>query len=195
MQRSVRGQTQEDQLTNEHLRTIEEEINRIARILRELLDFSRPDPVGQMVEVNAVIQSLEILLAQNLREQQVTLRVLLDPEIPQVRISGDHLKQVLLNLVRNAEDAMPNGGLLTIHTGQVSEGITISVTDTGCGIAAEHVPYLFDPFFTTKADQGGMGLGLSVLYGIITNAGGRIEVESGIGKGSTFRVTLPTYKV
>jgi signal transduction histidine kinase len=192
---SVRGQTQEDQLTNEHLRTIEEEINRIARILRELLDFSRPDPVGQMVEVNAVIQSLEILLAQNLREQQVTLRVLLDPEIPQVRISGDHLKQVLLNLVRNAEDAMPNGGLLTIQTDQVSEGITISVTDTGCGIAAEHVPYLFDPFFTTKADQGGMGLGLSVLYGIITNAGGRIEVESEVGKGSTFRVTLPTYKV
>jgi signal transduction histidine kinase len=191
----LRGQTQEDQLTNGHLRTIEEEINRIARILRELLDFSRPDPVGQMVEVNAVIQSLELLLAQNLREQQVTLRVLLDPEIPQVRISGDHLKQVLLNLVRNAEDAMPSGGLLTIQTGQVSEGIEISVTDTGCGIAAEHVPYLFDPFFTTKADQGGMGLGLSVLYGIITNAKGRIEVESEVGKGSTFRVTLPTYKV
>jgi signal transduction histidine kinase len=191
----LRGQTQEDQLTNGHLRTIEEEINRIARILRELLDFSRPDPVGQMVEVNAVIQSLELLLAQNLREQQVTLRVLLDPEIPQVRISGDHLKQVLLNLVRNAEDAMPSGGLLTIQTGQVNEGIEISVTDTGCGIAAEHVPYLFDPFFTTKADQGGMGLGLSVLYGIITNANGRIEVESEVGKGSTFRVTLPTYKV
>ena len=114
--------------------------------------------------------------------------------VPQVRISGDHLKQVLLNLVRNAEDAMPNGGLLTIQTGQIGEGTEISVADTGCGIAAEHVTYLFDPFFTTKADQGGMGLGLSVLYGIIKNAGGHIDVESEVGKGSTFRVTLPAHK-
>jgi signal transduction histidine kinase len=190
----LRGQTQEDHLTNGHLKTIEEEINRIARILRELLDFSRPDPVEQMVEVNTVIQSLELLLAQNLRERQITLRVLLDPAVPQVRISGDHLKQVLLNLVRNAEDAMPNGGLLTIQTGQIGEGTEISVADTGCGIAAEHVTYLFDPFFTTKADQGGMGLGLSVLYGIIKNAGGHIDVESEVGKGSTFRVTLPAHK-
>jgi signal transduction histidine kinase len=189
----LRSQTQEDHLTNGHLKTIEEEINRIARILRELLDFSRPDPVEQMVEVNAVIQSLELLLAQNLREKHIALRVLVDPEVPQVRISGDHLKQVLLNLVRNAEDAMPSGGLLTIQTNEVGEGIEISVADTGCGIATEHISYLFDPFFTTKADQGGMGLGLSVLYGIIKNAGGRIEVESEVGKGSTFRVILPAY--
>jgi signal transduction histidine kinase len=190
----LRSQAQEDHLTNEHLKTIEEEISRIARILRELLDFSRPDPVQQMVEVNAVIESLEFLLGQNLREKQIALSVTLDPAVPQVRISGDHLKQVLLNLVRNAEDAMPSGGLLTIQTSQVGDGTEIRVTDTGCGIATEHLSYLFDPFFTTKAEQGGMGLGLSVIYGIIKNADGHIEVESEVDKGSTFRVILPAHK-
>jgi signal transduction histidine kinase len=134
------------------------------------------------------------LLAQNLQEQHIALSVVLSPEVPQVRISTDHLKQVLLNLVRNAEDAMPDGGRLRIETAQVGAGVEVSVTDTGCGIVAEHIPYLFDPFFTTKAEQGGMGLGLSVLYGLVKNAGGHIEVESEVGKGSTFRVLLPTHQ-
>jgi signal transduction histidine kinase len=106
-------------------------------------------------------------------------------------MSADHLKQVLLNLVRNAEDAMPSGGYLKIQTAPADGGMEVSVTDSGCGIAQEHIPYLFDPFFSTKADQGGMGLGLSVLYGIIKNAQGHVEVESEVGKGSTFRVILP----
>jgi two-component system, NtrC family, sensor kinase len=147
-----------------------------------------------MVDVNAVIQSLEFLLAQNLQEKQIALSVMLDPAVPQVQMSPDHLKQVLFNLVRNAEDAMPSGGHLRIQTTPADAGVEVSIADSGCGIAAEHIPYLFDPFFTTKADQGGMGLGLSVLYGILKNAHGRIEVESEVGKGSTFRVIFPTCK-
>ena len=85
---------------------------------------------------------------------------------------------------------MPSGGRLMIQTALADAGMEVSVSDSGCGIAPEHIPYLFDPFFTTKADQGGMGLGLSVIYGIIKNAHGHIEVESEIGKGSTFRVIL-----
>jgi two-component system NtrC family sensor kinase len=104
------------------------------------------------------------------------------------------LKQVLFNLVRNAEDAMPSGGHLKIQTAPAEAGVEVSITDSGCGIAQEHIPYLFDPFFTTKADQGGMGLGLSVLYGIVKNAHGRIEVESEVGKGSTFLVILAACK-
>jgi signal transduction histidine kinase len=96
-----------------------------------------------------------------------------------------------LNLVRNAEDAMPEGGELVIQTARVNGDIEVRLTDTGCGISPEHLPYLFDPFFTTKAQQGGMGLGLSVSYGIIKNAQGHIEVESEAGKGSMFRVFLP----
>ena len=190
----MRHQTQESDQTNGHLKTIEEEINRIARILRELLDFSRPSPIEQLVDVNAVIQSLEFLLVHNLQEKQIALSVVLDPAGPQVRMSGDHLKQVLFNLVRNAEDAMPDGGHLKIQTTPAETGIEVSITDSGCGIAPEHIPYLFDPFFSTKTDQGGMGLGLSVIYGLIKNAHGRIVVESEVGKGSTFRVILPAYE-
>jgi signal transduction histidine kinase len=187
----MRNQTPEDTQNNGHLKTIEEEISRIARILRELLDFARPSSVDQMVDVNMVIQNLELLLAQNLQEKQIALSIVLDPAAPRVKLSADYLKQVLFNLLRNAEDAMPNGGHLRIQTAPVLEGMEISVTDTGCGIAPEHIPHLFDPFFTTKADQGGMGLGLSVLYGLIKSANGHIEVESEVGKGSTFRVILP----
>ncbi len=190
----LRNQSHEDDLTNEHLKMIEEEINRIARILRELLDFSRPSPIEQMVDVNAVIQSLEFLLAQNLQEKHIALSVMLDPTIPLVQMSPDHLKQVLFNLVRNAEDAMLGGGHLRIQTSPADAGMEVSISDSGCGIAPEHIPYLFDPFFTTKADQGGMGLGLSVIYGIIKNAHGHIEVESKVGKGSTFRVILAACK-
>jgi signal transduction histidine kinase len=187
----MRNQTHEDNQSNGHLKTIEEEINRIARILRELLDFSRPSRVEQIVDVNTVIQSLEFLLAQNLQEKRIALSVVLDPAVPRVGLSADHVKQVLFNLLRNAEDAMPSGGHLRIQTAPANEGMEVCVIDTGCGIAQEHIPYLFDPFFTTKADQGGMGLGLSVLYGLIKSAHGRIEVESEVGKGSIFRVILP----
>jgi signal transduction histidine kinase len=190
----LRNQSDEDDLPNGHLKTIEEEINRIARILRELLDFSRPCPIEQVADVNAVIQSLELLLAQNLQEKQIALSVMLDPTVPRAQMSPDHLKQVLFNLVRNAEDAMPSGGHLKIQTAPAEAGVEVSITDSGCGITPEHIPYLFDPFFTTKADQGGMGLGLSVLYGIIKNAHGRIEVESEVGKGSTFLVILAACK-
>ena len=190
----MRNQPHAADLSNGHLKTIEEEIDRIARILRELLDFSRPSPIEQTVDVNGVILSLELLLGQNLQEKQIALSVVLDPIVPQVRISPDHLKQVLFNLVRNAEDAMPSGGHLRIQTALSDAGIEVSITDSGCGIAPDHLPYLFDPFFTTKAEQGGMGLGLSVLYGIIKNAHGHIEVQSEVGKGSTFRVILPACK-
>jgi signal transduction histidine kinase len=184
----LRNQSDTPNWPNSHLKTIEEEIDRIARILRELLDFSRPSPIEQMVDVNAVIQSLEFLLTQNLQEKHISLSVILDPTVPLVQISQDHLKQVLFNLVRNAEDAMATGGQLRIQTAPVDGGMEVIISDTGCGIPSENIPYLFDPFFTTKTDQGGMGLGLSVLYGIVKNARGKIEVESEINKGSTFRV-------
>jgi signal transduction histidine kinase len=108
-----------------------------------------------------------------------------------VRISADQLKQVIVNMVRNAEDAMPDGGDLSIRTARHDESIEVTVADTGCGIPPEHVRRVFDPFFTTKGKEQGMGLGLSVSYGVIQAANGRISVESDVGKGSTFRVTLP----
>ena len=143
------------------------------------------------MQINAIIQGLEPLLEQDFREKQIALKIILEPELPQVLISSDQLKQVVLNMVRNAEDAMPHGGELVIRTAQQGRFVELSIADTGCGIPVEHREHIFDPFFTTKRRGRGVGLGLSVSYGIITAASGRIEVESEVGKGSTFRVSLP----
>lgn len=174
---------------------IEEEIGRIARIVRGLLDLSHPSPTAEVVDVNAVIQSLESLLAQNLHEKHITLSVVLDPALSPVRVSADQLKQVVLNLVRNAEDAMPGGGRLSIQTNQRGDTVEIGIDDTGNGIPEEHLRHVFEPFFTTKGQAEGMGLGLWVSYGIIQAAAGSIVVESDLGKGSTFRVRLPACEV
>jgi signal transduction histidine kinase len=190
--RIIRNQSAPDSPTTGSLQMIEDEIGRIARIIQELLEFSRPTtPVQEWVQVNAVIQSLEPLLKQDLREKQIALKIILELELPLVLISSDQLKQVILNLVRNAEDAMPQGGELVIRTAQQGRFVELHIADTGCGIPAEHREHIFDPFFTTKRRGRGMGLGLSVSYGIITAASGRIEVESEVGKGSLFRVGLP----
>ena len=190
--RIIRNQSQADDPMKDNLQEIEEEIGRIARIIRELLDVSRPSPTREIVQVNRVVQSLERLLEQSLREKQITLSVALDPALPPVRMSSDQLKQVILNMVRNAEDAMPGGGRLSIRTACQEGRVELSIADTGCGIPEEHLRHVFDPFFTTKAKEQGMGLGLWVSYGVIQAANGTIVVESDFGKGSTFRVSLPT---
>jgi signal transduction histidine kinase len=190
--RIIRNQSPPANLMTESLQMIEEEISRIARIIQELLEFSRPTVSAQeLVQLNSVIQSLEPLLTQGFHEKHIALETILRPALPLVLISSDQLKQVILNLVRNAEDAMPKGGELTIRTAQRGQFVELSIADTGYGIPTEHLKHIFDPFFTTKRRGRGVGLGLSVSYGIVNMAGGRIDVESEVGKGSTLRVSLP----
>jgi signal transduction histidine kinase len=189
--RIIRSQSHQGIPSAENLQMIEEEINRIARIIQELLSVSRPVPASDVVPVNTVLRSLEPLLMHALHEKQIALRLDLEPSVPCVRTPTDQLKQVILNMVRNAEDAMPQGGELNIRTAKRGDEVEISLTDTGNGIQQEHLSHLFDPFFTTKAGGRGVGLGLSVCYGIVRGVHGRIEVESQVDKGSTFRVYLP----
>ena len=117
-------------------------------------------------------------------------------DVPTVHADADQLRQVFLNLVTNGLDAMPDGGRLGITTGLVEQDgaswVEIAVRDTGEGIAPENLSRVFEPFFTTKPEAKGMGLGLSVSQGIIENHKGQILVESELGRGSTFRVRLPT---
>jgi len=164
----------------------------VSGCIQELLEFSRPSVSAQeLVQINSVVQSLEPLLAQVFHAKQIAIKTILRPALPPVLISSDQLKQVILNLVRNAEDAMPKGGELTIHTAKRGQFVELSIVDTGHGIPTEHLQHIFDPFFTTKRRGRGVGLGLSVSYGIVSTAGGRIDVESVVGKGSTLRVSLP----
>ncbi|RMF84759.1 MAG: HAMP domain-containing protein [Nitrospinota bacterium] len=178
----------------ENIAIIEEEIKRIARIIRQLLDFARPSTEIRALRINEEIQHLIRFVERDLAEHKVKCRLDLAPNLPEIRASRDHLKQVLLNLIKNAREAMPQGGVLSLQTAQAPGGVIIKVGDTGIGIPAEHLPHLFEPFFSTKKDSGeGMGLGLPVCRNIINNYGGTIEVESQPGQGTTFSIFLPEF--
>jgi signal transduction histidine kinase len=192
--RILQKQSQEDSPTIQCLHSIDGEVNRIAHILRELLDCAPASSTQEVVDVNAVIHSLEPLLAPTLQSEQISLRIVLEPDLPQVCMASDRLKQVLFNLIRNAEDAMSTGGDLVIQTTRQSDRIQVRITDTGGGIAPEHLGQVFAPFFTTKGQKGGKGLGLAISYGLVASANGQIDVESAVGQGSTFRVSLPVWR-
>jgi two-component system NtrC family sensor kinase len=123
------------------------------------------------------------------------LEVVLQKDLPWVSVDADQMKQVFLNLVHNAVQAMPTGGKLSIKTElQFREGkswATAAIHDTGIGISAKDIERIFEPFYTTRGSHGGTGLGLSVSYGIVTDHGGTIEVQSQPSEGTTFTVWLP----
>ncbi|MGC8840906.1 MAG: ATP-binding protein [Candidatus Sumerlaeaceae bacterium] len=177
------------------LKVIEEEIDRIARIVRSLLDFARPPATtGPPSNIPQEIQHVLALLATTLRHRQIHVVVDVESQLPPAALSRDSFRQVLLNLLRNAEEAVPNGGQIAIRAKiDASDGrccIVVEVEDQGEGIAPEVLPHIFEPFVTTKRGEG-VGLGLSVSYGLVTAVGGTIEVESERGKGTRFRVILP----
>jgi signal transduction histidine kinase len=125
--------------------------------------------------------------------QNIQIKTGLYSEIPEITGDFNQLQQCILNLVFNAADAMPDGGQLTIESSFNSEkGLAkIMVADTGCGIAPKDLPKIFDPFFSTKGESKGLGLGLSVAYGIIARHKGVIEAKSELGKGTVLTITLP----
>jgi signal transduction histidine kinase len=177
----------------ENLVVIEEEVARIARSIKQLLSFARPPDHINPVQINEVIGSLVTLLEDSLAEHRIRLRLDLEPGLPVIHISLDQLEQVLLNLLKNAQEAMPQGGSLHLRTAKRPGGVTISVADTGIGISPQHLCSLFKPFFSTKQEGQSMGLGLAVSCSIIRSYGGTIEVESEPGHGTTFRIFLPEY--
>jgi signal transduction histidine kinase len=145
--------------------------------------------------LNEVVEDVVALSRHLIHTSGVELTLELEKNLPWVLVDANQMKQVLVNLVHNALQAMPSGGEMKISTEAVSragrDGIKISVCDTGVGIPQPEQARIFEPFYTTKGDQGGTGLGLSVTYGIVTDHGGLIEVESEPGMGSKFSVWLP----
>ena len=187
----------------DRLKIIESELDRLADSVKNLLSFTRqPKPQLKPLDVNGVLEELIHLSEPWLLARNVRLSTLLSPNLP--LISGDpmHLQTLFLNLITNALDAMPNGGLLTIKTRQIpsqfpSENgrwVEISITDTGVGITEESKKRIFDPFFTTKKIGEGTGLGLAICENIIKEHSGKLLVESEVGKGSTFSVLVPVFQ-
>jgi signal transduction histidine kinase/NAD-dependent dihydropyrimidine dehydrogenase PreA subunit len=180
-----------------YLTSIEKEIVRCSRIIRNLLDFARPkEPLFKTTLLNDVLNDSVDLLRHQVELSNVSLIYRLSETLPPVLADPDQLRQVYVNIILNALQAMPDGGTLTITTDATGDGneVWVSFTDTGCGIPKENIGKLFTPFFTTKGEKKGVGLGLAVVHGIIKNNNGKISVASEVGKGSTFTITMRTQK-
>jgi signal transduction histidine kinase len=172
------------------------EAHRARSVVRHLLDFSRPvENVRARTDPNGLVNDVLALMQHLIRTNGVQLRMELGKNLPLVWLDPNQIKQVLLNLVHNALQAMPLGGVLTIQTLQQNrserEWLNIRVNDTGSGIAAENLDRIFEPFYTTREPGAGTGLGLSVSYGIVAEHGGFIEVDSQVNEGSCFTIWLP----
>ncbi len=190
----------------EDLRQIKIAAQRAADLTRQLRLFTRQEEGERRpVQLNSVVEETRDLLARSL-PKEITIKLRLDSELWAVEADPSQLSQVLMNLCVNARDAMPNGGILTLETRNVTldeeyartvlearpgRYVCLSVSDTGCGMSPEVQARLFEPFFTTKERGKGTGLGLAVVYGIVKGHGGFINVYSEEGRGSTFHIYLP----
>jgi two-component system NtrC family sensor kinase len=183
---------EKDSNVRENLDLIADETSRCSEIVKGLLEFSHQNPPEkEYADVNDILNLSVDILKNHVTFQNIKIKKKLDVDLAQIPIDSNKIKQVFLNLMLNAAEAMPDGGSLAIisRPSENRKYIEIEFTDTGLGIPEENINKLFDPFFTTKA--GGTGLGLAVSYGIIEQHKGKIEVKSREGQGSTFIIRLP----
>lgn len=170
------------------------QIERIARIVEQLLGYARAHPPQiAPTSLPRVLASVLSLLDHELKRRGIQVELEVSPRLPDLAADSHQLQQVFVNLLLNALDAMAEGGRVRIAAGPKDGWMEMSLEDTGCGILAEDLPRIFDPFFTRKKSGKGSGLGLSVVYGIIKNHGGRIEARSEVDVGTTFMIHLPIY--
>lgn len=175
------------------LETVINETLRCKQIVSGLLNFARQTQVNaQPTALNDLIQQLIKIEKRHPRYEMINFNLELDTALPVVELDAAQLREVLLNLIHNAADAMPDGGTITIRTAAKPDGmITIEVQDDGIGIPPEHLSKLFTPFFTTKPVGKGTGLGLAIVYGIVKMHRGQINIQSQVGYGTTFTISLP----
>ena len=179
-----------------YMRTIEEETERIEKIVQDLLHFSKPKHADfKETDINRVVEKSLKLVRNMLHVSGIEAKLDLREELPQVYIDENRIQEVLINLIINAIQVLSPGGVVTLRTRLEEKGdyVVIEVRDTGAGILPEHLPHIFVPFFSTKGVRG-TGLGLSVSYGIIKNHNGKMRVESKVNVGTTFFIELPVYR-
>jgi len=174
-----------------HVQIIVEEAHRCEKLVQELLEFGRPNRAEfAPTDVEQIIRKTADLVQPRAGKNQIDTIIRIDGELPRIHADAQQLQQVLLNLSLNAVDAMPKGGRLTLGASVGSESeMTITVGDTGPGIDAGTLPRIFQPFFTSKKRRG-LGLGLPICDRIVKSHGGKIEVASDIGCGTTFKIKL-----
>jgi len=171
------------------------ETTRLTEMLRKMLSFSKPEEEErQATNVNEILDEILLLHEKQLREHSIRISSTFEEGLSKVYASKNQLRQVFLNMISNARDAMPDGGTLTVKTADDEENVRIEISDTGMGIRKENLGKIFDTFFSTKDSVKDAGLGLSVCYGFIRDHGGDIHVESEWGSGTTFKIILPAHK-
>ena len=177
----------------EDLDLVIRETKRCAAIIRRLRDLAREKtPEKKFADLNALIEETARIIERPAHLSDIEISMDLDRRLPRVWVDADLIKQVVMNILVNAQHAIEEKGAITVRTRRApGERVEISIIDTGCGIAEKDLQRIFDPFFTTKGVGKGTGLGLSVSHGIVQAHGGSIEVQSKPGEGSTFRVYLP----
>ena len=179
---------------SESLQLIEHEVHRCKGIVEGVLDFSRPKQSARtLLDVNGVIEKTLFLLKHHSRFKKLTVEVEPRRSLPLVSASEEQLVQVMMALLLNAMDAMNGSGTIVLRTraDEVHDTVIVEVIDHGEGIRSTELSKIFEPFYTTKSPGRGTGLGLSICYSLVADHGGRIEVESVVGKGSVFRILLP----
>jgi len=168
------------------------EIQRLSEMLRNMLSFSKPEEEKRRpIKIDELIEGILLMMEKQMRESNIQVETSFDPGIPEIMASTNQMRQVMLNILKNAKEAMPKGGILTARTVKKEDKVLTYIKDTGVGIPEEIKDKIFEAFFTTKQKVKGVGLGLSVCYGIIKDHGGEIRVESEEGKGTTFIISLP----
>lgn len=169
---------------------IVEEVNRLEKILANIMDFSRPvEPVKEICQINEILENTCVLMEPYIKNTNVHLIKKYGTLIPEITADKTQIKQVFLNLIKNAVESMPGGGLLTIETTVKNDSVNVNITDTGKGISADNLQNIFVPFFTTKVE--GTGVGLAVSQKIVEDHGGHIHVKSVLQEGTTFSIFLP----
>ena len=196
---SVHMELEEGNPLREDINKIIEQVDRMDKIIKNIRFFARKSEFElQEMDINQAIESSVMLLNEQFKVHNIRLEKELGNNLPKIKGDANQLQQVFLNLITNARDAIDilkksEGGQITIKSrlSEDNKNIEIQVQDTGCGIAQENIDNIFNPFFTTKSPDGGIGLGLSIAYRIIENHQGRIEVQSKVGAGTTFKITIP----
>jgi signal transduction histidine kinase len=176
----------------EYLKMAVEEVERLANTVRQMLDFYRPSAIDRTpTDINEIINRVIKLLDKQLRVKRITIKKQLNQNLPSVLVVDNQIQQVIFNMFLNAMEAMPFGGTISLKTSSNQQDVSIFIKDTGLGIAEEQREIIFEPFVSFK--EKGLGLGLTVSYGIVTAHGGSLELISTSGDGACFRLLLPAF--
>lgn len=188
--RRILKKDHDEELNRNYVKIIVEEIGRLENILTDVLYFAKPAvPRCETVDLNRIIKNALEVMGMEIEKNNVTLEQRLDSNLPVLWLDENQIRRVLINLVRNATQAMPDGGAITISTVYDDQWVRVDISDTGVGVSEEDADKLFDAFFTSKST--GSGLGLTVSAQIVSNHGGTIEVQKRIPKGTIFTINLP----